>query len=490
MSLTFRAVLAVLLTVVFYALALLLAGALLWQSFAALFLNHGHLDLMPAIVAVFILWGIFPRRERFVAPGLKVGKGEQPRLWDEVTRTAEATGQPVPSEVYLILDFSAFVTERDAGLFFPGPRVLALGVPLMRSLSVSELRAVLAHEFGHYAGGDTRLGAWIYRTGVAIERASASSGHLAVHLLFGAYGKAFQWITAAISRRQELAADEVSARVAGAASAISALRRLDSDAPLYSCYWSTEVVPLLAAGCRPPIRDGYVRFLQSRGVAEARKTMAATKEKTRALDSHPVTSDRLAAIERLGLHSPPAPDATPAVELLSDNDGDVLERRIIDALAPEPLRDVSWDAAYAQALPPAWAEASEYFHRAVAKRTPARLPDVARKPGRIANRWAFLRSDISSLNREDLRAIAVNAVGPALALTLTNLGWRIESAPGEPVVLTDGGLRIEPFDVLPALIEKRMEPSDWLRTAETAGISATPLGAAAAEWKRRQSGER
>lgn len=72
MSLTFRAVLAVLLTVVFYALALLVAGALLWQSFNALFRGHGEFSLMLPVAAGFILWGAFPRRAKFEPPGLPV----------------------------------------------------------------------------------------------------------------------------------------------------------------------------------------------------------------------------------------------------------------------------------------------------------------------------------------------------------------------------------------------------------------------------------
>lgn len=43
-------------------------------------------------------------------------------------------------------------------------RVMGLGLPLLNALTVSELRAVLAHEFGHFVGGDTSLGKWIHKT--------------------------------------------------------------------------------------------------------------------------------------------------------------------------------------------------------------------------------------------------------------------------------------------------------------------------------------
>jgi heat shock protein HtpX len=47
---------------------------------------------------------------------------------------------------------------------------MGLGLSLLQTLSVSQFRAVLAHEFGHFHAGDTKLGPWIYRTRAAIGR--------------------------------------------------------------------------------------------------------------------------------------------------------------------------------------------------------------------------------------------------------------------------------------------------------------------------------
>jgi Zn-dependent protease with chaperone function len=48
--------------------------------------------------------------------------------------------------------------------------VMGLGLPLLQTLTVSQFRAVMAHEFGHYYGGDTKLGPWVYKTRAAIVR--------------------------------------------------------------------------------------------------------------------------------------------------------------------------------------------------------------------------------------------------------------------------------------------------------------------------------
>ena len=114
-------------------------------------------------------------------------------------------------------------------------RILALGLPLLDGLSVAELRSVVAHEYGHFTGGDTKLGGLIYSTRSAVMRTvttldKVGNGAFLIYVLrlpFLGYAKLFLRITQAMSRRQEYAADELAAKVAGSAAAASALARLD-----------------------------------------------------------------------------------------------------------------------------------------------------------------------------------------------------------------------------------------------------------------------
>ena len=41
--------------------------------------------------------------------------------------------------------------------------LLAIGLPLLQTLTIEEFRALLAHEFAHFYSGDTRLGPWVFR---------------------------------------------------------------------------------------------------------------------------------------------------------------------------------------------------------------------------------------------------------------------------------------------------------------------------------------
>jgi heat shock protein HtpX len=80
--------------------------------------------------------------------------------------------------VYLIGQVNAFVADRGGIMGFGSRRVMGIGLPLLSILTVSELRGVLAHEFAHYYGGDTRLGPWVYKTQSAMIRTFQNIGKL------------------------------------------------------------------------------------------------------------------------------------------------------------------------------------------------------------------------------------------------------------------------------------------------------------------------
>jgi Zn-dependent protease with chaperone function len=168
-----RAILAVLLTIGFYGLAIGITILLIlipyWE---VVYLRR--LDLRIAagclIGALAIIISIWPRVDHFESPGPRLTLRGHPELFLEIKSIAHAVKQRMPLEVYLVPDMNAFVTERGGFMGFGARRVMGLGLPLLQILTVSELRAVLAHEFGHFYSGDTALGPWIYKTRNAIIR--------------------------------------------------------------------------------------------------------------------------------------------------------------------------------------------------------------------------------------------------------------------------------------------------------------------------------
>jgi heat shock protein HtpX len=262
-SLAGRYAAAVALAIGFYVLAIGLGGGLL--AVPVLMIVSGTFNLWAFVTCLVlgasILIAAFPRRHRFEAPGVRLEASSQPRLVALVEEEARAMGEDPPDEIYATMEVNAAVTQVGRRR-----RVMIVGLPLMHVVSERGFRGVVAHELGHYAGGDTRLGGWIYRTRETIGRTvvalsdgdeDESWSQRAVRLPFIWYGNAFLRITNAISRRQEFAADACAARSAGRDAYAEALRRIHAFAPLFDAYWQEDVVPVLRGGKRPPMAEGF-----------------------------------------------------------------------------------------------------------------------------------------------------------------------------------------------------------------------------------------
>ena len=191
-SLASRVALAVLLTIGFYLLAVVLAGGLLYLPYAEMTYTHSlplKLALLCLLGALCILWSVLPRIDKFEPPGPQLTRDQHPRLFAELDGVAKSVNQAMPAEVYLVPDVNAWVLQRGGIMGFGSRRVMGLGLPLMRLLSCSQFRAVLAHEFGHYHGGDTKLGPWIHKTRGSIGRTLHSLGDASwLHVPFLWYG--------------------------------------------------------------------------------------------------------------------------------------------------------------------------------------------------------------------------------------------------------------------------------------------------------------
>jgi heat shock protein HtpX len=144
--------------------------------------------LKVGLLAVFaggtVLWSLRPRRDHFEAPGPELTRGDQPELFAVLDEVASAANQATPQEVYALQDVNAWVCTRGGVLGTGGRRVMGLGIPLLHLLTVDQLKAVLAHEFGHYGGGDTKIGRVVYQTRMGLGRTLEAVDGKAIAILF------------------------------------------------------------------------------------------------------------------------------------------------------------------------------------------------------------------------------------------------------------------------------------------------------------------
>ncbi|QNP70536.1 M48 family metalloprotease [Streptomyces roseirectus] len=420
---TSRALRALILLAGFYLLGVVLLAALAGvdaAAFAWLPVSvSGKLAIVSLLLAIPVVRGMFMiRRPKEDPPsGLRVGEADEPRLWALVRELAQASGTRAPDEIVLTADVNAAVGEHPRLLgLLPGPRRLLLGVPLLTGLSEAQLRAVLAHEYGHFTGGDTRLSALVVRGRTQIGRtieqfhtkadakrdkerarqeeadakrlakgkkargtdvSGTGATYRAMARVYTWYGNLYLRASLSTARDQEFAADLAAARIAGRDAAASALREipaLDSAHGFYLDAYATLGVP---AGLLPPRGEffgGFGRLLSARELQLAEARAELRTEPASPYDSHPPIAERVRRIEALPADGRTDEAKGAAIDVLTD------PARTLAALEDATLSDEAgalrradgWqellDAAMAERL----TGLDTPLHRALAMHTKAR----------------------------------------------------------------------------------------------------------------------
>lgn len=236
------------------------------------------------------------RTERPVPDGLPLSRATAPQLWATVDQIATVAGTRAPDEIYVVPQGNAGVEERSRLMgLVGGRRYMHIGMPLLQTFTVAQLRSVLAHELGHYSGRHTRLAAVSYRGRLALDRTVSRFGRLNIAgWVFKAYAALYVMVEHSVSRRQELAADLASVRVASRKTAAGALRKAVVLAAASELYLDQYVRPSLKAGYAPD--DLFAGFSELLAHADEIPELRAAGEERSAWDTHPPLSTRLAAI--------------------------------------------------------------------------------------------------------------------------------------------------------------------------------------------------
>ena len=483
-SMLARALLAIVLMIGFYLLAIAISAGLLWVPYAEVVYAHRvtpKLFLICILGGLAILWAILPRFDKFPAPGPRLTPDKHPRLFNELESVARATGQAMPVEVYVIPDVNAWVAQRGGIMGFGSRRVMGLGLPLMRTLTCSQFRAVLAHEFGHFHSGDTRVGPWIYKTRNTIGRTLGSLGRSKLQLPFVWYGNMFLRVTHAISRRQEFIADELAARTVGAKPLADGLRTVHGTGMAFNAYWRQECAPVLGAGFRPPLVEGFGHFMQSNQVVEAINKHVDEELKTakaNPYNTHPPLKDRIAAVAHLPAGEIPANDP-PAISLLENIPA--LESELLATIAgPEAaqkLKPVLWKDVGTQVYLAQWKQLVKANAAALKGVTPESIPQIADD----SKRFGLSLVDFKGMGPANGGAPALTGavLGAALSVLLLENGASADATPGNAMTITKGETTIEPFAIVNSLLTGKITAETWTQQCAALGIAGKDLSAVA-----------
>ncbi|UTW44212.1 M48 family metalloprotease [bacterium SCSIO 12696] len=144
-------------------------GLITYNSAMTIKAGDGNLGMIVVAVSsllltVFMIKALFSVRKSGNPGGVEVTSKEQPELFAFLHRLADEVGAPKPHRVFITPEVNAavFYDLSLLNLIFPSKKNLIVGLGLVNVLNLGELKAVLAHEFGHFAQNSMMVGRWVY----------------------------------------------------------------------------------------------------------------------------------------------------------------------------------------------------------------------------------------------------------------------------------------------------------------------------------------
>jgi Zn-dependent protease with chaperone function len=272
----------------FYLMLIALAGGLMvlagWAgisiiafrpSFITLAIGAGIIAL-GIMLFVFLFKFIFSRTKNENPFRIEIKEHQHPELFTFIRNLNKDTQTKFPKKIFLSPEVNAMVFYNSSfwSLFFPIRKNLEIGLGLVNALNVSEFKAVLAHEFGHFSQRSMKVGSYIYTVNRVIYNLvyeydnwdNALSSWAQTGGIFGFFAGITFWIVERVrgilkvaynlinisylklSREMEYHADLIAISVSGNKSFIDALRKIEFSS--FSYDYTTGYLNSLASNSK------------------------------------------------------------------------------------------------------------------------------------------------------------------------------------------------------------------------------------------------
>ncbi len=317
-----------------------LGGGLIYASFAMGYvpIKLVLLILIGVLVTLFAMIRSLFTRPGQEDPGPRLSEEEAPELFEALREVAKRVDTRPVDTVFLATDATIAVFERGSLLGRSGggsERCLILGLGAFNGMTVSQLKSILAHEYGHFSNKDTGGGglALHVRRSVSLSAQAMAQGGTAAWynpawLFLNSFYRIFLRVSHGASRLQEVLADRYAALSYGTQSFVGGLRHVIRRSIEFDLVANLEIRDAVTSA-RP------IKNLYSLGVPHhwwsgsdhdsSHKTPveavdaaleSALAEPTSPYDSHPAPHERFAWVEALDVPEPEDRDDSPAWGLL------------------------------------------------------------------------------------------------------------------------------------------------------------------------------
>jgi Zn-dependent protease with chaperone function len=249
--------------------------------------------------------------------GEAVSPSDAPQLFALVAELHQKLRTPPIHCVLVTPDFNAAVSQVPRlGLFGWHRNYLMLGLPLMKGLTVQQLKSVLAHELGHLSRGHARAANRIYRMRLIWARLESSFqqqprfGTSLIRQFFVWYIPYFNAVSFPFARANEYEADAASVQLTSARDTAQAL----TNVHVIGSYLAQKYWPAIHASAKDSPEPAFapISAFVAQTISEVpasdleRWRDAALNQITSHVDTHPSLGDRLKAIGAPAEFAPPS----------------------------------------------------------------------------------------------------------------------------------------------------------------------------------------
>lgn len=310
-------------------------------------------------VIFFLVKFIFSSSKNEDPSRIRIHEHEQPELFAFIRQLAIDTKTRFPKKIFIspAVNACVFYNSNFWSMFFPVKKNLEIGLGLVNSVNISEFKAIMAHEFGHFSQQSMKLGSFTYNVNriiynmlyensgysrlingwASIDGVFGFFAHITIGIAKGIQGilrGMYQFINKhymGLSRQMEYNADAIAANVAGANNLVNSLNRLDLSQSSYDTVIQkaeeflkqrkkssnifsdhTAVMLGLAAEFKLPVEHGLPQ-VTTNFLGTFSKSRINFKDQWA---SHPANEEREAELQQLGLEA--ATDTRSAWILFSD----------------------------------------------------------------------------------------------------------------------------------------------------------------------------
>ncbi|MES2690942.1 MAG: M48 family metallopeptidase [Bacteroidota bacterium] len=304
--------------------------------------------VLALMIIFFLVKFLFASKKTDRSGMIEITAASEPAVFEFIKNITKETGAPFPKRIYLSPDVNASVSYDSSfwSMFFPVRKNLTIGLGLVNATNLSEFKAIMGHEFGHFSQRSMKLGSYIYNVNQVIYNMlyeNESYGNLiekwgSLHGIFGilayvtvAFVRLIQKLLqvvysiinkaySGLSLQMEYHADAVAASVAGSNHLVSSLYRLEAADMCYNTLisyynsWLPEqykaenvyrdhqyVMKHFSAEFKAPFQNGLLQ-VNEHTLASFNRSNIIVKNQWA---SHPSTSEREQELNRLGLVTEP-----------------------------------------------------------------------------------------------------------------------------------------------------------------------------------------